>query len=336
MITIGSLLFLATFIAVLAATRMSIPLLERRRVLDHPTHRSSHSVPTPRGGGLAVVPVIIIAWMSIPFLVPGGPDIRDLLLVSGGAAVLAVLSWRDDLRGLSVKWRLSVHALAVGMVVGFASFPDPYFQGLVPIWLDRIAAALALLWFLNLFNFMDGIDGIAGVETVSIGLGCAIIAWAAGQHAWIGVLGVILAGAGFGFLRWNWHPARIFLGDVGSIPVGFLLAWLLMALASEGAWAPALILPLYYLADATITLIWRAVRGERVWQAHRDHFYQRATRRGRSHASVSLFVAGINLVLAGLAVVALSHPWPALIAAMVMVAVFLAFLDRGAMNRAKT
>ena len=336
MITIGSLLFLATFTAVLAATRLSIPLLERRRILDHPTHRSSHFVPTPRGGGLAVVPVIIIAWMSIPFLVPEGPGIRDLLLASGGAAVLACLSWRDDLRGLSVKWRLSVHALVVGLVVGFASFPDPYFQGLVPIWLDRVAAALALLWFLNLFNFMDGIDGIAGVETVSIGLGCTIIAWATGQHTWIGVLGVTLAGAGFGFLRWNWHPARIFLGDVGSVPLGFLLAWLLMALASEGAWAPALILPLYYLADATITLIWRAARGERVWQPHRDHFYQRATRRGRSHASVSLFVAGVNLVLVGLAVVALSHPWPALIAAMVIVAVFLAFLDRGAMNRAMT
>ena len=336
MITIGSLLFLATFIAVLAGARMSIPLLERRRILDHPTHRSSHSVPTPRGGGLAVVPVVVIAWTSIPFLVPEGPGIGDLLLASGGAAVLASLSWRDDLRGLSVKWRLSVHVLVVGLVVGFASLPNPYFQGLVPIWLDRIAAALALLWFLNLFNFMDGIDGIAGVETVSIGLGCAIIAWVTGQHAWIGVLGVAVAGAGFGFLCWNWHPARIFLGDVGSIPLGFLLAWLLMALASEGAWASALILPLYYLADATITLIWRAVRGERIWQPHRDHFYQRAIRRGRGHASVSLFVAGINLVLVGLAVVALSHPWPALIAAVVIVAVFLAFLDRGAINRAET
>ena len=336
MIATGSLLFLATFIAVLAATRMSMELLERRRILDHPTHRSSHSVPTPRGGGLAVVPVLIIAWMSIPFLVPEGPGIGDMLLVSGGAAALASLSWRDDLRGLSVKWRLSVHALVAGLVAGFASFPDPYFQGLAPVWLDRAAAALALLWFLNLFNFMDGIDGIAGVETVSIGLGCAIIAWATGQHAWIGVLGVILAGAGFGFLRWNWHPARIFLGDVGSIPLGFLLAWLLLALASEGAWAPALILPLYYLADATITLIWRAMRGERVWQPHRDHFYQRAIRRGRSHADVSLLVAGINLVLVGLAVVALAHPWPALIAAMVIVIVFLAFLDRGAMNRART
>ena len=328
MITIGSLLFLATFIAVLVATRMSMEMLERRQILDHPTHRSSHSVPTPRGGGLAVVPVIVIAWMSIPFLVPEGPGIRDLLLASGGAVALAFLSWRDDLRGLSVKWRLSVHVLVAGLVAGFASFPDPYFQGLVPIWLDRVAAALALLWFLNLFNFMDGIDGIAGVETVSIGLGCAVIAWATGQHAWIGVLGVTLAGAGFGFLRWNWHPARIFLGDVGSIPLGFLLAWLLMALASEGAWAPALILPLYYLADATITLIWRAVRGERVWQPHRDHFYQRAVRRGRSHADVSLFVAGINLVLVGLAIWSLDKPLPAVAAAILVVALFLIYLAK--------
>ncbi len=328
MIAIGSLLFLATFIAVLAATRMSMELLERRRILDRPTHRSSHSVPTPRGGGLAVVPVIVIAWMSIPFLVPEGPGIRDLLLASGGAAALAFLSWRDDLRGLSVKWRLSVHVLVVGLVAGFTSFPDPYFQGLVPVWLDRAAAALALLWFLNLFNFMDGIDGIAGVETASIGLGCAIVAWATGQHAWIGVLGLALAGAGFGFLRWNWHPARIFLGDVGSIPLGFLLAWLLMALAAGGAWAAALILPLYYLGDATVTIIRRATRGERIWEAHREHFYQQAARRDGGHARVSTAVAITNLVLIGLAVWSLDKPLPAVAAAILVVALFLIYLAK--------
>ncbi|MDH3702467.1 MAG: glycosyl transferase, partial [Alphaproteobacteria bacterium] len=132
--------------------------------------------------------------------------------------------------------------------------------------------------------------------------------------------------AALGFLRFNWHPARIFLGDVGSVPLGYLLGWLLLQAAAAGYWAPALILPLYYLADATITLLRRAARREKVWQAHREHFYQRAVQNGRSHARVSLAVLAANVVLAALALVAVAQPVIALAAAATTVALLLAWM----------
>src|SRR5690606_27746163 len=137
--------------------------------------------------------------------------------------------------------------------------------------------------------------------TAAIGLGVALFAGAAGGEPALVALGLAVAGAAFGFLPWNWQPARIFLGDVGSVPLGYALGWLLLSLAAAGAWAAALILPLYYLADATLTLMRRLARGERVWQAHREHFYQRATQAGRSHAAV------VSLVAAAAAAPA---PWP--------------------------
>src|SRR5581483_10922484 len=143
--------------------------------------------------------------------------------------------------------------------------------------------------FVNLFNFMDGIDGITGVETTAIGLGTAMAAALIGDGD-RATLALCAAAAGLAFLRWNWHPAKLFLGDVGSVPLGYLLAWLLLNLAIRGLWAPALILPLYYLADATLTLLGRAVRGERLWQAHRRHFYQRALGADGNHAAVARYV----------------------------------------------
>jgi UDP-N-acetylmuramyl pentapeptide phosphotransferase/UDP-N-acetylglucosamine-1-phosphate transferase len=137
-----------------------------------------------------------------------------------------------------------------------------------------------------------------------------------------------VAGAAFGFLPWNWQPARIFLGDVGSVPLGYALGWLLLSLAAAGAWAAALILPLYYLADATLTLMRRLARGERVWQAHREHFYQRATQAGRSHAAVVSLVALADAVLIALALGSARWPWAMLAAAVAAVALLLAVLAR--------
>ena len=131
----------------------------------------------------------------------------------------------------------------------------------------------------------------------------------------LGLLGLVIAAASLGFLWWNWHPAKVFLGDVGSVPLGFLLGWLLLEVLASPLWPVAIILPLYYLADATLTLIRRALRRERIWQAHREHFYQQATGRGLSHARVSLIIAGLNIVLIGLAFASLSEPTLALIGA---------------------
>jgi UDP-N-acetylmuramyl pentapeptide phosphotransferase/UDP-N-acetylglucosamine-1-phosphate transferase len=200
------------------------------------------------------------------------------------------------------------------------------FQELLPDWLDTVAAAVLWLWFLNLFNFMDGIDGITGVETVAIGGGLAAFALFAGEGPSTAWFGATLAAAAAGFLVWNWHPARIFLGDVGSVPVGYLLGFLLLSLAAQGHWAPALILPGYYLADATITLVRRTLRGERIWQAHAQHFYQRAVQDGLSHAQVSLAILAADLVLIGLAMTALAHPLPSVAAAALVVAALLAWM----------
>jgi UDP-N-acetylmuramyl pentapeptide phosphotransferase/UDP-N-acetylglucosamine-1-phosphate transferase len=310
------------------ATAATLRGLQRRGILDRPNARSSHSVPTPRGGGLAIMATLLPAWVVI---VLAGYASRAPLSALAAAAGLALVSWWDDRAELSPGLRLLVQACAVA--AGLAALPGAggVFQGWLPPALDLLATGLLWLWFVNLFNFMDGIDGIAGSEAAAIGGGVALIALvepaAIGLGA--GLLGASLAAAALGFLCWNWHPARLFMGDVGSIPLGYLLGWLLLALAAAGFWAPALILPLYFLVDASWTLARRLLRGERIWQAHREHFYQRAVQAGRSHAAVVRRIILADLVLVGLAAWSVRGPaWPALLLAAAVVALLLAGLAR--------
>jgi len=277
-----------------AGTGLILRVLRSRAILDHPNERSSHSRPTPTGAGIVVVTVVLVAWLGLGW---GTPVSATTEAVAAAAFGLALLSWFDDLRGLNPVVRLLGHLGAVSFVLVLAPAAEPFFGGLLPGAFDTVAAALAWIWFINLFNFMDGIDGITGTETVAIGLGIAVVGAAAALSPVFVVYGLVVAMAALGFLKWNWHPARIFLGDVGSVPLGFLLGWLLLGLAKNGQWAPALILPLYYLADATITLARRMVRGEKFWQPHREHFYQLAVRHGLSHAQVVLHVLWVNVIL---------------------------------------
>jgi UDP-N-acetylmuramyl pentapeptide phosphotransferase/UDP-N-acetylglucosamine-1-phosphate transferase len=291
-----------TALATSYATGMVLRALLRRAILDHPNARSSHTKPTPRGGGIAVVGILTVAWAAIAV---GANDPPGGMAVVLGFA-LALVSWFDDLRHLPVAVRLLTQACAVAIGVWLLLPPGPVFQGLLPPAADAALAGLAWLWFVNLFNFMDGIDGIAGAETFSIGAGLVAAAAAAGWA--LPLYPAIMAAAALGFLRWNWPPARIFLGDVGSIPLGYLLGWMLLSAAAQGLWAAALLLPLYYLADATLTLAWRLARREKVWQAHRDHFYQRAARRLGGHRPVVLWVLGVNASLMALAAMAAGFP----------------------------
>ncbi len=303
--------FAAVTMASWGATGAVLGILQRRAILDHPNPRSSHVTPTPRGGGIAIIAVVLPAWAILAVVsvavISGasrlGPIGVDLWLLIGAAVVLGAVSWADDLGGLAPWLRLGVHFVAVALVLA-AFEPDRLvFQGLLPLALDRILAGLVWVWFLNLFNFMDGIDGIAGVETIAIGIGL----FALGPLA-IGAEGnlyaLTIAAAALGFLRWNWHPARVFLGDVGSVPLGFLLGWLLIDAAAAGHWAAAIILPLYYLADATITIARRGLRGEAVWRAHAEHFYQAAVQRGLGHGTVAGIILAANIILAAWAVIA--------------------------------
>jgi len=321
-------LILAALAAVLSAgaVRMVERWLHARALLDHPNDRSSHSVPTPRGGGLGLLAAALplLAWDAIAPATGGGGAL-PWAVMAGGLA-LAMLSWRDDVRPLPAAPRLAGHLAACFGALWLMPLPGPVFQGLLPGWLDIVAVALLWGWFVNLFNFMDGIDGISGVETIALGLALALVAGVAGAALPLAAP-LILAGAAAGFLVWNWHPARIFLGDVGSVPLGYMLGGLLLMLAAQGQWAPALIAPLYYLADASLTLLGRLVRGRRVFQAHREHAYQVAVQAGLSHGRVSGIIALVNAALVSLALLAaLWMPWPPLILAVLLVAATLAVL----------
>ncbi|MBL8687614.1 MAG: glycosyltransferase family 4 protein [Rhodospirillaceae bacterium] len=299
----------ATLAASWIATGRVLAWLIHRQIVDTPNHRSSHTRPTPRGGGIGLLAGLLPALLAFAFFTSA--PLPWLVLIAG-AAGLALLSWRDDRKHVSARWRLLAQIVAVA--AGLAVLDgDLVFQGLLPPALDLIAAGLAWVWFVNLMNFMDGIDGITGVEAASIGIGLALVGAPAAPA-------LIVAAGAIGFLRWNWHPARLFMGDVGSVPLGYLLGALLLMLAKTGHWAPALILPGYYLADATWTLFRRLIQRKRVWEAHREHFYQQATQRGWSHARVSISVGVLNLCLIFLALLALSSPWPALALAAVLVA----------------
>jgi UDP-N-acetylmuramyl pentapeptide phosphotransferase/UDP-N-acetylglucosamine-1-phosphate transferase len=294
--------------------------LRRRAIMDIPNNRSSHVDITPRGGGIAVSGGILIGLLAWSVLRDG-----SALLLAPGMVMLAIVSWLDDQRGgLPAGLRLGAQLAAVGFV--FVLFPAGFLsvtRGLIPYGLEIVLLLLAWVWFVNLFNFMDGINGIAGVEMLTLGLGAALIAVV--QQGLPHGAGLIVAAAALGFLPWNWGKAKVFLGDVGSVPAGYLLGGLLLFLALDGNWAAALILPMYYWVDATYTLLRRLLRGEQVWQAHRSHFYQQGARKLGSHAAAAGRIAILNLLLILLALVS-TYSWQAAIGSVLLALVTVAAL----------
>lgn len=314
-------------VAAWAATALVRRILLRRNVLDRPNERSSHDRPVPRGGGIAVIGVALAAWFVLALR---DGSLAALWPLLAAALALALVSFLDDLRNLPPAPRLAAHAGAV--VIGvLVLLPDDalLFGGALPWAADRLVVAIAWLWFVELTNFMDGIDGITGVETIAIGGGLALVALVLGPGAQA-PYAAVLAGAAAGFLVLNWHPARIFLGDVGSVPLGYMLGWLLAWQACvAGLWWLALLLPLYHWGDATTTLLMRALRGERIWRAHRSHAYQVAVQAGLGHGAVSGLIALLNLWLVALALAAALGaiaPWIALALGAVSVAGVLWYL----------
>lgn len=293
---------LATAIPVASATLCAAlivvlrPLLVRY-ALARPNARSSHTEPTPQGGGIAIMAATVIVvllaglWTTLTFAA---------IVVLSAAILLAVIGTLDDLRPLPVVPRLLLQIIAVASVL--VVLPEQVrLVPFIPFWVERGLLLLAMLWFVNLVNFMDGLDWMTVAEMLPVTVTLA----AFGLAGWtpLGVLPVVLALAGalIGFAPFNRPVARLFLGDVGSLPLGLLIAWSLVLLAGQGHLAAALLLPLYYMADATITLLLRLSRGEKVWEAHRTHFYQRATNNGFTVIQVVRTVFVLNVVLAGLA-----------------------------------
>lgn len=306
-------------------TKIILRILIHRAILDHPNERSSHTIPTPRGGGIAIVILCLIAW-GITYY-QDQPPLLYLPLI--GAVILAGISWLDDLKPLSAKLRFSIQAVVVAISLPWITSVGSVSQGLLPAPLEIGLMAFVWLGFINFFNFMDGIDGISGVETIGIGGGLVLL-WVFNTQALFPhpYLGLSLAASALGFLWFNWSPAQIFMGDIGSIFIGYLLGGLLLQTAASGHWPAAIILPLYYLADATLTLVKRAIRGEKIWQAHREHFYQFATQQGKSHRRISLAVALCNVSLIILAMVSLTNALEALLGAILSVTILLFWMSR--------
>ncbi len=276
------------------------PLLQRY-ALAKPNARSSHRVPTPQGGGIAVIAATLTA-SAVGLVIFGAPLTAPLVTALAAVIVMAGLGVADDVRPLGVTPRLLLQALAVAAVI-YALPNELRVVPILPFWLERGLLFVGGLWFVNLVNFMDGIDWMTVVEVIPIAAALATLGAVAALPPEAVVVALALGGAMLGFAYFNRPAAKLFLGDVGSLPIGLLVGWLLVLLAGAGHLAAALLLPLYYLADATLTLLRRLSSGERVWQAHRTHYYQRATDRGFTVTEIVARVFVVNLVLAGLALI---------------------------------
>jgi UDP-N-acetylmuramyl pentapeptide phosphotransferase/UDP-N-acetylglucosamine-1-phosphate transferase len=303
-------------IALLAGAVMSFCLLYclkpmlQRYALARPNARSSHKMPTPQGGGIAVVAATIFVVIAAALfqLVPAHEFWRSAILFVSVAA-LAAVGITDDIRPIAAMPRLLLQAIAVAMVLAVS----PVDLGVLPAlpwWIERALLFGALLWFVNLVNFMDGIDWMTVAEVVPVTVGLALFGLAGALPPDATLIALGLCGAMIGFAPFNRPVAHIFLGDVGSLPIGLLLGWLLVLLAGHGYLAAAALLPLYYLADATITLLRRFANGEPVTQAHRSHFYQRAFDNGFTVYQIVGRVFAVNIVLAALGVATIFNRAP--------------------------
>ena len=266
------------------------------RFLDWPNARSSHSVPTPRGGGVAIV-VAFLVGVLVSELVFGASVSWGLIEAGIGVAAVGLI---DDRGHIPARWRLLAHFVCAGWIL--------YSIGIPPLdWLDSaidlgafgaLLAILYLVWMLNLYNFMDGIDGIAGVEALTAGMGGALAyTLAGGSLIGGGLPAALLAAAAAGFLVWNLPPARIFMGDVGSGFLGLMLGAISLQAAVERPlllWCWLVLLGVF-VVDATVTLVRRMLRREQVYEAHRSHAYQHASREFEAHRPVTLAVAAINV-----------------------------------------
>jgi UDP-N-acetylmuramyl pentapeptide phosphotransferase/UDP-N-acetylglucosamine-1-phosphate transferase len=272
-----------------------------RYALARPNARSSHKAPTPQGGGVAVVLGGFLALVAVALL-GQAQGLAALVPLGGAVALLMAVGVADDILSLPALPRLASQTVAVVAVV--ATMPaELRALPIVPLVVERTVEAFALLWFVNLVNFMDGIDWITVAQTVPVAAGIYILSLFGAVSQTPALVALALLGAVLGFAPFNRPVAKLFLGDGGSLPIGLVMGWLLLQLAGNGHLAAALLLPLYYVADATITLVRRWARGERITEGHRSHFYQIATTRGFSVMDVVKRVFAANLLLLWLAVV---------------------------------
>jgi UDP-N-acetylmuramyl pentapeptide phosphotransferase/UDP-N-acetylglucosamine-1-phosphate transferase len=329
---IGGWPALAAAILSAALVLAGMPLF-RRYAMARPNARSSHREPVPQGGGAAVAAAALIMLAATSLALPASmAGLGALAAVAGAVILLALIGAADDIRNLPVLPRLGGQLLAVATaVVALRLAGGPVLP--LPLPLELLALTVAGTWFVNLTNFMDGIDGITLAGFMPLAAGAALVAGQAGGGP-AAALAPVFLGALAGFVWFNLPKARLFLGDVGSLPIGLIGGALLMDLAQHGAFAAAVILPLYHFTDATTTLLGRLARREKVFEPHRQHAYQRAVDGGWSHGRVSGIVLALDVALVGLALATLGRGWLAqaalvALALLLVAAVILLFRRQG-------
>lgn len=293
LLTVSCLALVLTAALTAAVRRYAL----QKSLVDIPNARSSHAVPTPRGGGIALV--LVFVAVSAVLGVLGRWPVAALTALLGGGLLVAAIGYWDDHGHIPARWRLLAHfAAAFIALVALAGLPPlPFGPWLLDLGLlGYLVGAVFIVWLLNLYNFMDGIDGIAGAELVTVSVGAAVLLFWQGMPeaaSWL----LVLAACGLGFLVWNWPPAKIFMGDAGSGFLGFVLGVFAIwtgAVDGIGLWAWLILLGVF-LVDATWTLIRRVLHGQKFYEAHRIHAYQYASRRYGAHKPVTVAVGLINL-----------------------------------------
>ncbi len=296
-----------TFAAVFLVSYIGVELLRRwilrREILDIPNERSSHTTPTPRGGGLIIVLVSLVFYTVGSFFLPVNFHWSFFI----GAILIALISGLDDLISVSFGWRFLVHTLAAFIVIRDLGFWQeiylPFYGSCDFGIVGAILTFCWIVWLTNAFNFMDGIDGIAGLQTVTAGIGWLLIGKMFGLED-AAIFGGILAFSSLGFLIHNWQPAKIFMGDVGSAFLGYSFA-VLPFLSSKNEYSNilpiiSLTLVFCFVFDSVLTFIKRLLKKEKVWEAHREHIYQKMVIRGYSHQTVTLLYGAISIIISGI------------------------------------
>lgn len=305
------ILFAASCLIAIALTHLVRRYALAHSVLDRPNSRSSHDRPVPRGGGLAIVGTFIGG--SVALVVLGLAATNHAIALIGGAVMVSFIGWLDDRRGgVSAGLRIAVHTTAAVWALAWIGGLDRISLGPATLGfgvLGSVLATVGVVWWINLYNFMDGIDGLAAGQAVTVAGFGALLILMNGPSSIAG-FAILLAGASLGFLFWNWAPARIFMGDAGSGFLGFVFA--VLAIAAEHAGALPLVAWLMlsgvFLFDSTVTLVRRVLRGERWYTAHRSHAYQKLVAFGYSHWRVTTYVLFLNAILAGITYIATVRP----------------------------
>ena len=297
----------AIFISIALTTLFGVEIIRqwglRRRLLDVPNERSSHTKPTPKGGGLIIVAVCLSVYTLTTVFLNGHFQWSYLT----GAILIAVISWLDDLFTVSFIWRFVVHSLAALLIVSTLGYFDelyfPVVENLNIGWSGAFLTFFWIVWLTNAYNFMDGIDGLAGIQAVTAGFGWLLVGKFFGADS-TAFYGGVLMFSGIGFLIKNWQPAKIFMGDVGSAFLGFTFAVMPLLMKNETGqnydkrtflFSTAVILVWLFAFDTLWTFARRVLEREKVWEAHRRHLYQRIVIRGFSHAYVSILYGTLSI-----------------------------------------